>query len=127
MSKLDDIMNKPSSGASSEPSTSISIIEESPTTELIIEANEVIEDKEELTDEQIANLPTVKYVFDRDTIVDALVLGGSIEDHETLDLLVRNHMPHKFITNISNPPSNAFFKRVRKGSGRADVGSWFIA
>lgn len=68
-------------------------------------------------------LPKVLYVYDKETVLEAEVLGeGKIQG---LNLLVSNVVAQKFSTNISSSSSNREFLNVRRGGGRFDVGTYF--
>lgn len=65
------------------------------------------------------------YVYDRDTVLEAEVLGEG--DQQGLNLRVSGVASQKFSTSVSTGATAQDFLNVRKGTGRHDVGSYFEA
>lgn len=63
------------------------------------------------------------FVFDRDTILEAEITRDNKDG--TLDLLCQGVSNQKFSTDHSSPPSSREFLRVRKGTWKGDVGTYF--
>jgi len=66
----------------------------------------------------------VFFVYDRDTVLEAEVVNGEIGG--LLNLKVPAIQTQKFTTSITEGAKPADFLNVRKGTGRADVGSYFV-
>lgn len=79
-----------------------------------------------ITEESLEEFQPEKvfYVYDRDTILEAEVTGE--DPRGGLNLKVSGVAMQKFQTSASTGLQIAEFLNVRKGSGRADVGSYFI-
>ena len=92
------------------------------------EAVAILEEKQAKLDEakekfQASLPPKTLFVYDRDTVLEAETLKDNVDG--TKDLRVSGVLAQKFMTSASNPPATKEFLNVRRGSGRADVGSYF--
>ena len=99
----------------------------------LTDAQAFVQEKEAKVEEAKAKLqeslpPRLYFVYDRDTILEAETIKDN--DDGTKDLLVSGVQTQKFSSPSSsgsfNPPSNKEFLRVRGGTARSDVGSYFI-
>ena len=77
----------------------------------------------ESIEDKVTKEPKTYFVFDRDTIMEAEVTRDNKDG--TLDLICQNVANQKFMTDHSSPPEAREFKRVRKGTWRGDVGTFF--
>ena len=92
------------------------------------EAVATLEEKQAKLDEakekfQASLPPKTLFVYDRDTVLEAETIKDNVDG--TKDLRVSGVLAQKFMTSASNPPATKEFLNVRRGSGRADVGSYF--
>lgn len=63
------------------------------------------------------------FTYDRDTVREAEILQDNGDG--TLDLQVEGLMAQAFVTNASSPPAARVFLKVRKGTHKGDVGTYF--
>lgn len=71
-----------------------------------------------------AQPPRPRFVYDRDTVLE--VEDFKENEDGSANFTVSGVVAQKFTTNVSSPPSSREFKNVRRGSGRTDVGSFFV-